>query len=77
MISPNWLSHPADQELAVAAFKRIRQLMATEVVKGVTVGDEIVPGPNVTTDLEILAVIKKNGIQAFHAAATCKYRTSD
>lgn len=73
LISPNWLSHPADQELAVAAFKRIRELMATEIVKSVTVGDEIVPGPKIMTDAAILDAIKKNGIEAFHASATCKF----
>lgn len=72
LINPNWLSDPADQELAVAAFKRVRELMATEVVKNVTVGDEIIPGPKVKTDAAILAAIKKNGIQAFHASATCR-----
>ena len=72
IINPNWLSHPADQELAIAAFKRIRELMATEILKNVTVGDEIIPGPKVSTDAGILDAIKKNGIQAFHASATCK-----
>ena len=73
LINPNWLSHPADKELAVAAFKRIRELMATETVQNVTVGEEIIPGPAVQTDTEILAAIKRNGIQTFHASATCKY----
>ncbi len=73
LINPNWLSHPADRELAVAAFKRIRELMATEIVKSVTVGDEILPGPEVVTDADILDAIEKNGIEAFHASATCKF----
>ena len=73
LISPNWLSHPADEELAVAAFKRIRDLMATDIVQNVTVGDEIIPGPKVVTDADILDAIKMNGIEAFHAAATCKF----
>ena len=76
LINQNWLSHPADQELAVGAFKRIQELMATEIVKSVTVGDEIVPGPKVTTDADILDTIKKNSIEAFHAAATCKFMLS-
>ena len=59
VISPNWLSNQADQELAVAAFKRIREIMATGVVKHVTVGDELVPNPQTTTDAEILDAIKK------------------
>lgn len=73
LINPNWLSHPADQELAVAAFKRIRELMATDIARSVTVGDEVIPGPKVVADADILDAIKKNGIEAFHASATCKF----
>jgi choline dehydrogenase len=47
LINPNWLTHPADQELAVAAFKRIRQLMDTKIIRDVVVGEEIVPGRHV------------------------------
>lgn len=73
IINPNWLSHPADQELAIAAFKRVRQLMNTAIMKSVTVGDEVFPGLNVTTDAQILEHIKNDGTMVFHASATCKY----
>ncbi|PCG99791.1 Glucose-methanol-choline oxidoreductase [Penicillium occitanis (nom. inval.)] len=70
LINPNWLTHPADQELAVAAFRRIRQLMDTDIVSEVVVGEELLPGRHVMSDSEILYSIRENGIQVFHAAAT-------
>ncbi|TVY82049.1 Dehydrogenase [Lachnellula suecica] len=72
LINPNWLSHPADQELAIAAFKRVRQLMATDIMKKVTIGNEVFPGLNVSTDAQILEHIRNDGIMVFHASATCK-----
>ena len=73
IINPNWLTHPADQELAIAAFRRVRQLMDTDVMKSVTVGSEVFPGRNVSSDAQILNAIKDNGIMVFHASATCKW----
>ena len=43
------------------------------MVRGVRVEEEILPGLNVSTDAQILEAIKRNGIMAFHAAATCEY----
>ena len=76
LINPNWLTHPADQELAIAAFRRIRELMDTDSMRRVLVGSEIVPGRNITTDRDILKSIKNNGIQSFHASGTCKHALS-
>lgn len=47
--------------------------METDVARGFRVEEEIVPGLNVSTDAQILAAIKRNGIMTFHAAATCEY----
>ena len=71
VIDPNWLTHPADQELAVAAFKRMRQMMDTDTMKSVWI-EEVVPGRNISTDADILNAIRQNGIQMFHASATCE-----
>ena len=72
IINPNWLTHPADQELALAGFKRVRQLMDTDVMKSVTVGSEVFPGRNVSSDAQILDAIRQNGIMTFHASVTCE-----
>jgi len=71
VINPNWLTHPADQELAVVAFKRMREMMDTDVMKAVWT-EEVVPGRDVDSDGDILNAIRQNGIQLFHASVTCK-----
>lgn len=47
VINPNWLTDPADQALAVAAFHRVRQMMAADIMLNVTIGSEVIPGNNV------------------------------
>lgn len=77
LIDPNWLSDPADQEMAVAAFKRIRAMVDTDIIQSVIIGEEEFPGrDNVTTDEEILNHIRDNGIEIFHASATCMFSLS-
>lgn len=70
LINPNYLTHPADIEVAIAAFKRQRQVWGN--LSAVTVGPEKIPGPSVQTDAEILQFIKESLAPVWHAAATCK-----
>ncbi|KAL4935940.1 hypothetical protein BDV06DRAFT_116369 [Aspergillus oleicola] len=73
VVNPNWLTHRADQELAVAAFRRLRRMMDMPEVGRVTISEEVHPGRKVvSTDEEILQYIRDTGITAFHAAGTCK-----
>ncbi|KAL9074898.1 MAG: hypothetical protein Q9161_002037 [Pseudevernia consocians] len=69
IISPNWLSHPADVEVAIAGFKRARQIF--ENMANITIGPEKLPGPAVQTDDDILTFIRQSGSQQYHASATC------
>ena len=46
VINPNWLSDARDQDLAIAGFKRARQIW--ENMGNVTIGEEQLPGPNVS-----------------------------
>ncbi|PVH95937.1 GMC oxidoreductase [Periconia macrospinosa] len=71
IIDPRWLSHPADRALVVAGYKRVRELFSTKAIKPVLIGPEYFPGPNVTTDEEILEVIRKTVSTVYHAACTC------
>ena len=70
LINPNWLSAEADAEVAVAAFKRQRD--AWKTLSSITIGQEYYPGPNVQSDADILAYVRKTLIPIWHAAATCK-----
>lgn len=74
LINPNWLTDPADAELAVAAFKRQRQVWAH--LSNITIGVEHIPGPKVQSDADILNFIRESLAQVWHAAATCKMGTA-
>ncbi len=71
VINLGWLSDPvnADAQVAVAALKRIRQAWTT--ISNITIGPELVPGPNVQSDADILAYIRNSTTTIYHAAATC------
>ncbi|KAL8799140.1 MAG: hypothetical protein Q9182_006115 [Xanthomendoza sp. 2 TL-2023] len=70
LINPNWITHPTDIQLAIAAFKRQRQVWAA--LRNLTIGEERIPGPAVQTDAEILNYIRRTVAPVWHAAATCK-----
>ena len=67
----NWLSDPADGEVLVAAFKRVRQAWNSSAVAGIIAGPEITPGDAVTTDAQILAFIRSAAQPIWHASSTC------
>ena len=78
LINPNWLTHPADQEVAVAAYKRARQVFETPVMQqGVDIGSEYFPGANVTTDAQILNLIRQSFNTVSHPSSTCKMGISN
>ncbi|KAI1451259.1 hypothetical protein F4805DRAFT_463982 [Annulohypoxylon moriforme] len=73
VVDPNWLTDPVDQEVAVAAFKRARQLFSTKTIKAVLADpEEHSPGPAVETDEQILNAIQKTLSALFHASVTCR-----
>ena len=72
LINPNWLTDSTDQELAIQSLHRQRQIWSYLESQGLTVGDEALPGSNVTSDAAILNYIRQSLIQVYHAAATCK-----
>ncbi|KAL8901478.1 MAG: hypothetical protein Q9207_005176 [Kuettlingeria erythrocarpa] len=68
LVSTNWLLTSTDQELAVAGFKRARQIAAAT---GITVGPEVFPGPQIQTDEQILQFLRGTVGPIHHASATC------
>jgi choline dehydrogenase len=68
LINPNFLSHPADIDVSLAAFKRTRYVWAAS---GVTTGPEYLPGASVSTDDEIIEWIRSSAMTVWHAASTC------
>lgn len=69
IISPNWLEDPRDQDMAIAAFRRGRQLFSTNAIRPI-VDFEAFPGTNVTTDSQILAFVKQTVNSVYNGAGT-------
>ena len=77
IISPNWLSDPRDLDMAVAAFRRGRQLFGTKSMQTIVNGEEY-PGLNHTSVSEIENVIRQSANSVYNAAGTNKMgRSSD
>ncbi|KAJ3496848.1 hypothetical protein NLG97_g2355 [Lecanicillium saksenae] len=76
VISPNWLEDKADQEVAIVLFKRMREIMSTDVIQNTAVGKEYWPGSKVQTDDEILNYIRGSLMTVWHASCTYKMGTA-
>ncbi|KAK3944450.1 hypothetical protein QBC46DRAFT_251846 [Diplogelasinospora grovesii] len=70
VINPNWLTAQADLDVLLAAFKRMRQMAASDAMADVIIGEEFLPGPAVQTDEQILAYFRLAGTSISHAHAT-------
>ena len=77
VIDPQWLTAQADIELAVQALKRARSIMASPALQSIRLGDEIAPGPAVTTDAQLEEYIRNTFFMNWHAACTCKMGRSN
>ncbi|KAK7747585.1 hypothetical protein SLS62_009084 [Diatrype stigma] len=78
VVDPNWLTDPVDQEVAVAAFKRARQLFSTKTIQAILADPvEYSPGPAVETDEQILDTIRKTLSALYHASVTCRMGKTD
>lgn len=71
-VNPAWLTHPADLELAVQAFKRQRAIWDSLADMGVADAEEAYPGASVQTNEEIKAWIGESMTTVYHASGTCK-----
>jgi choline dehydrogenase len=73
VIDPRWLTDPTDQALAVAAYKRLRQLFATSAMQSVVIGPSVYPTTLASmTDAQLLEEVKSGFHTVWHAACTCK-----
>lgn len=71
LINSNWLTDPADIEVAAAGFKRARTFFKTEAIQPILIGPEYFPGPQVSTDAKIEPLLRKSFNTIFHASCTC------
>ncbi|KAI4189168.1 MAG: hypothetical protein L6R41_001667 [Letrouitia leprolyta] len=73
IVSPNWLTDPRDVEIAIAGFKRARQIFNQSGISGIiNGGTEFSPAVNVTSDSKILRYIRDTSTTISHAAGTCR-----
>ena len=70
-INLGWLTDPADVEVAVAAFKRVRQIWDSAPAVSISIGSELVPGSAVSSDADILNYIRQSVTPIWHASSTC------
>ena len=71
IITPNYLSDPADARVLIAGMRFTREIFASPAIaKYSTV--ETMPGPDVQTDDELLAYAKQFGTTIYHPVGTCR-----
>lgn len=73
-IRANYLGHPADREVALAALKIVRRIAAQPALARFIVR-EVRPGPEVTSDEAMLDHVRRTGHTCWHASGTCKMGT--
>lgn len=72
IVDPAFLTEKTDQELAVQAFRRAREIASQSSILPIIVGEELAPGAKVQTDEQILKSIQETAFQNWHASCTCE-----
>lgn len=67
----NFLADPIDRACMSAAIQIIRNVAAQRALRGV-LGEELSPGPSVTTDDLVIDWMRKNSQTAYHPIGTCR-----
>ena len=70
-MQPNYLSTELDRRTTVAAMKAARAIAAAPAMQPY-VKREFKPGPDATTDADLLAFCRDHGATIFHPSGTCK-----
>ena len=69
-ITPNYLSDPLDREVVVAGMKWGRRIAAQPALARY-IDHEMLPGPDVQTDEQLLAFAREYGTTIYHPVGTC------
>jgi len=70
----NYLSHPQDREIAISTARYMRRLFEQPMVRPY-IARELLPGPAVQSDEEILRAYDSVSGPGYHAAGTCRMGT--
>ena len=75
-VHANYLATAVDRDYAVASIRYARKLAATEPLASL-IAAEVTPGPQVESEVDILAFARQNGATIFHPAGTCRMGADD
>ena len=70
-IAPNYLADPLDQEVAVASLKWGRKIAGQPALKP-WIESEMMPGPDLRSDEDLLAYARMAGTTIYHPVGTCQ-----
>ncbi len=70
-IRPNYLSAQRDRDVALKAVRQARRLVDTRALKRYA-PQELLPGPSISSDAELLTAIGEIGTTIFHPVGTCR-----
>ena len=70
-IRPNYLSTEGDRDVAIASIRHVRKLMSAKAVERFA-PEEILPGPAVASDADVLRKVGDIATTIFHPVGTCK-----
>jgi choline dehydrogenase len=70
-IKPCFLATERDRRTAIAAVRKAREIAAASPLSEI-IAEELLPGPQIRTDDEVLDFIRMTGTTTFHFAGTCK-----
>lgn len=73
---PNYLDAAEDVEATLSGLRILREILASEPMASRIV-KELVPGPGLTTDEQLIDFMRREGHCAFHPAGTCKMGSDD
>ncbi len=71
LVNPNYLSAEADVQRLIQAVKLARNIFATKAFSS-WVKQELMPGPEVQNEHQLLAFVRKNADSYHHQAGSCK-----
>ena len=75
-IRPNYLSHEADQQVALDAIKLTRRICADDALARFE-PEEFLPGPQAQSDAELRQAAADIGTTIFHPVGTCRMGNDD
>ena len=76
IINPNFLGHPDDLRIEIAALRYAREILETRPMSD-TVKAEVLPGPDVRTDEQLTEFCKRTVKTNYHPVGTCAMGTDD